>query len=342
MFSKLLTPSSEDGRTRSTAPFDIMSRGLFLGALFLLVRSARLALVPVLLIPTLWGTAFALWQTQDVSGWLLAFFLIANGSLCAGLNLLSFLVDYQQSLRPDGRTLAGDGDGNEAIPLSRCDGFELLRQKYVHRGSVLSIALIFITVGVLTYLLLGVLAGWPLWFFGGMTLLTLGVTLVPSIRYSRRLWSGAELSLLVGLGILPVIGAYYAQTGSITNTVLFAAILPSILAWLTYLVSGLTQWRRDWRLRRGSLVVALGPERFLDLAAVLGVAAFTSVLLLTAIGVLPFWSMLVLGALPLFLSAFARSHSNTISPGEALVILDRAGYATILAGLLWIVALWLQ
>lgn len=313
------------------------------GLLVIFGKLLRPSLTTALTLPMLWGLALAHWHGAGLNGWSLPFLLLANGAYCIGLALAGQYADFRRSLRSDRAVIEEELPGHLPAKASQTplhDVFHLLSTGAVRSGTVRSLVLLCLSVCLLCYLWLSAVVGWPLLFFGVLSILLAGVWLLPWIRYSRWQWVLGDLAVLIAMGLLPLLSAYYAQRDSIDRWVLLAAIAPAILAWLTFNSYTLLSWRRDWRLRRGTAVAVFGPVRAQDGAAVLGVAAFTSVLLLMAVGALPFTSLLVLGALPVFLRAFTRYSQQPVTHAHAVYIIERSTLATILAGLLWLLALW--
>ena len=314
------------------------------GLLALFGRLLRPSLTTALALPLVWGLALAHWHGAALNGWIITLLLIANGAFCIGLNLAGQYTDFRRAFDSDRSLLDDDRD---ALTLSKAgqyppiqDVFQLLQTRRVRLGTVRSLVFLSLWITLLSYIWLSQLAGWPLLFFGLLSILLAVVPLVPVIRFSRWQWLLGDLAVLIAVGALPVLSAYYAHRLMIDHWVLLGSAAPAILAWLTFMTYNLLSWRRDWRLRRGTAVIIFGAERALDGAAVMGVAAFTSVLLLMALGALPLSSLLVLGALPIFLRAFTHNTQQPITHAAASYIIDRSTQAAILAGLLWMLALW--
>ena len=314
------------------------ARGLF--AIF--ARLLRPSLTTALTLPIVWGLALVHWHGSPLNGWSIALLLIANGAFCIGLSLAGHYADFQRALKTDRTALDSDlsasSDEGQHPPLQ--DVFQLLQARRVRPGAVRSLVLLCLSICLLAYIWLSQLIGWPLLFFGVLSVLLAIVSLLPAIRYSRWQWLLGDVAVLLAVGLLPALSAYYAHREVIDRWVLLASAAPAVLAWLTFMSYNLLSWRRDWRLRRGTAVVILGPERALDGAAVMGVAAFTSVLLLMALGALPLSSLLVLGSLPIFLRAFTHTNQQPLTHASATYVIDRSTQAAILAGLLWMLALW--
>ncbi|RLT32223.1 MAG: prenyltransferase [Chloroflexi bacterium] len=331
---------------RSAADRDLTAEAVYgptgRGLLTLFARLLRPALTSALALPIVWGLALAHWHGSPLNGWTITLLLSANAAFCIGLNLAGQYADFRRVLKNDRSALDSDilaapAEGQQP-PLQ--DVFQLLQTRRVRPGAVRSLVMLCLWISLLSYIWLMQLVGWPLLFFGLLSILLAVVPLLPAIRYSRWRWLLGDLAILVAVGVLPVLSAYYAQREMIDRWVLLTSVVPAILAWLTFMSYNLLSWRRDWRLRRGTAVAVFGSERALDGAAVMGVAAFTSVLLLMALGALPLSSLLVLGALPIFLRGFTYNSQHPISHANALYVIDRSTQAAILAGLLWMLALW--
>ncbi|HRJ44428.1 MAG TPA: UbiA family prenyltransferase, partial [Caldilineaceae bacterium] len=288
------------------------------GLLLLFARLLRPALTTALALPILWGLALAHWHGAPLNGWSIALLLTATGAFCIGLSLAGHYADFQRWLAQERSTPGGEQLLPEERQISSGqDVFQLLYSRQVRPGAVRSLVLLSLWITLLASLWLGELVGWPLFFFGLLSVLLAVLSLLPGVRYSRWLWIVGDLAVLAAVGFLPVLSAYYAHREVIDRWVLLAAVAPSLLAWLTWTSYNLLSWRRDWRIRRGTAVAIFGPERALDAGAVIGVAAFTSVLLLMALGGLPLSSLLVLGSLPIFLRAFTHTNQQPLTPTTA-------------------------
>jgi len=313
------------------------------GLLALFASLLHPAQAVALTLPVVWGFTLAQWHGAALNGWIIALLLIAHGAFCIGLNLAGQYADFRWALQGDHSPLEMDSDllaPPRADQTPPQDAFRLLQTLRVRPGAVRSLVFLCIWISLLSYTWLSQLIGWPLLFFGVLSILLAAISLLPIIRYSRWPWLLGDLAILLAVGVLPLLSAYYAHRGMIDRWVLLTSGAPALLTWLTFMAYNLLSWRRDWRLQRGTAVAIFGSERALDGAAVMSVAAFTSVLLLMAVGALPLSSLLVLGALPIFLRAFTNHSQQPITYASALYVINRATQAAILTGLLWMLALW--
>jgi 1,4-dihydroxy-2-naphthoate octaprenyltransferase len=342
MFSHI---PSELRRNRADAPPAQRSRGRAIRTDFIrmIAQMGRLQAIPALLTPVIWGAATARWQIETVSIWRALALLFSFGALALAYNFLGAYVDYMRHIRLDGQSHA-PAAGQESPRPARAllfDGFDWMRQGLLRAETFLSFGLMAGTIYVLAAIWLGFFVGWPFWFFAMISGLMCSVSLWPVVRYSRRFWWVGDLAYWLGMGVIPLLGTYFVLTGVISRLVLWIAFAPATFAWLASLSYCFYSWHRDWRLRRRTLVVVFGPERALDIAAIFSVAGFISLILLMATGAVPVWTILVLGAFPLFLRAFARARVWPFSRQAGIATVEYAINAVILAGLLWLAPLWL-
>ncbi len=302
-------------------------------------RVARLPLLPGFWMPVIWGTALAWWMDMPLDRWMLGLLLLFSTMMGLALNLLTTYHDYRQVLKSD---LESD---LRSLPSMNADaildGCRCLLDGWMRPGTVRSLAYLALMIAGMSVAWLGFLGGWPLWFFGGTAILLLLAFLIPTLRYGRRWWVVDDLGLLFAVGILPALSAFYAQSETLTRESLVASLTPAMFPWLAYQAYNLYSWRRDWKLRKRTAVVVLGPQRALDVATILGLLAFAATIVMVALNEIPVWTLLVLGALPTFLRAFARGHHRTILRIEAVQTVNLSAAAAILAGVLAVLAFWL-
>ena len=313
------------------------------GYLKVIAQMGRLRAVPALLTPVLWGAATARWQVGTISIWWALVMLFSFGALALACNYLGAYVDYMRHIRSEGLYATPANERNSARPTlaGLYDGYDWMQQGLLRPETFLSLGLMSGTIYVLAALWLGFFIGWPIWFFALISGLMCSVSLWSVVRYARRFWWLGDLAYWLGMGVIPLLGTYFVLTGSITRLVLWIAFAPATFAWLAYNSYCFYSWHRDWRLRRRSLAVVFGPERGLDIAAILSIAAFIVLILLMATSAVPVWTILVLGAFPLFLRAFARARVWPFSRQAGIATVEHTINAVILAGLLWLVPLWL-
>ncbi|MCB0636263.1 MAG: UbiA family prenyltransferase [Lewinella sp.] len=135
--------------------------------------------------------------------------------------------------------------------------------------------------------------------YGAATLFTGVLYVFPPFSFHRRLFG--EVVLGVGLGMLPILGAYFVQVGDLTRTV-YLASLPVVLATgLWNWMINLSNYDDDMRLQRKSTVMFFPYQtasRVITLALVVAICA-SLVLAVVVRSSLPPLSLLALVSLPL-------------------------------------------
>ncbi len=336
--------SSGLSRSETEAPAQPLRTGKAAVDLFrLTAQMGRLRVVPALLTPVLWAAATARWQVETVSIWRALALLFCFGALALACNFLAAYVDYRRQSNIDALSHAPENEQRPPVQTRSLlfDGYDWMQQGLLRAATFLSLGLMAGTIFALAALWLGFFVGWPFWFFALISGLMCGASIWPNIRYARRLWWLGDIFYWLGMGVLPLLATYFALTGAVTRPLLWIAFAPSTFAWLAYLSYSFYSWHRDWRIRRRTLVVVFGPERGLDIAAIVSIVGFVALILLMATGAVPVWTILVLGAFPLFLRAFARGRVWPFSRQAGIATVEHSINGVILAGLLWLIPLWL-
>lgn len=283
--------------------------------------------------PAIYGAVMGWWQTGYFSP--LTFFFLLTGVLSSalGYQLLSTVYDYRQSLEPQ----AGATDDQPTTPFAWLAGGAL------PPGLLSSAGWLFLSLGGMSALWLALLAGWPMLFFSGLSILLIFASFMPPVRYAARGWGVGELGLGLGFGMLPLLAGYYTQANASLSWLPAAAGLPlTLLAFLVIFTQNIGAWRRDWRMGKRTLPVLLGPGRAVDLAAGLTMGAYTAILFVTVLSRLPLWGLAGLATLPLALGAYADLHRDEVKPEEGYRLRDTAAKATIWTGVLLCLALWIS
>jgi 1,4-dihydroxy-2-naphthoate polyprenyltransferase len=292
----------------------------------------QLDLLPAMLVPVLWAASLAWWQLGTLDVGILALSLLGQAALALSLTSLVHYHDHRRSRQ------------YEIMPVleNAPTGFQLLVSGTVQPGTVKSLGLLFFTTGVVVTIWLTYLVGWPLLFFGWLGLLLTYTYATPPVNYGYRGWGLGELGLLVGFGLLPTISTFYAQTQTLNWLLLWSSLPLSLIAVLSTVNHGFLHWRRDWKLRKMTLMVMIGPQRTLDLFALLVLMAFATIVLLVGLGMLPILALLGLAALPLVLGSVAHLQDRQPATADYTVLVESTANASVLFCTLLVVALWLD
>lgn len=271
----------------------------------------------------------AWWQTGHLDVFVLLFAAAAAYTASLGVQLLAEYQDRLHAAAPhvqNALRAVGQAEANERGPD-------------LHLGEIKSLGYIALLISLLCHLWLGLLVGWPMLVFGGVTLvLAWGYAAAP-LRYAKWGFGLGESGLFLALGLIPAIAGYYAQVGVIDPLVLWSAVPFAMLGSLNLIAHGLMFDRRDWLIRKRTLAVQMGRPRTLDFSAVLLIGAFVFFLLAAIITELPLRTMIALLGLPVATSAFAQLDREQLPPAQSARLYTAAIHATLATSLLYTLAL---
>jgi 1,4-dihydroxy-2-naphthoate octaprenyltransferase len=130
-----------------------------------------------------------------------------------------------------------------------------------------------------------------------------------------------EWSPGLGLGVLPVLGVYFVQTGTYTWPALVAAIPSGILVHNLLLINELPDVEADSTANRKTLPIVLGKDRASLVYAALLIIMYIWIAGFAIAGIMPLFSLLALLSIPLAIKAIRGSrHHDDMSrlvPGLA-------------------------
>ena len=286
------------------------------GRVAFFAQTTRAQVLPVMMAPVLIGTALA-WDQRQVFN--IAFFLLAFvGALAAhlGSNVINDVFDFRSGADQKAATL-DTGDEKQTIPTGSVNlltGKLTLRQYEVLAGALFAVAL---ACG----LVLTIWRPWTLVFAVGGFLLAF-FYVAPPVRLAYVGRGAGELDIVLAFGVLPLVGAFYVQAGTVTWQAVAVSIAVGLYTMNVLYFHHFLHWRADRAVGKMSPVAALGEER----ARVVGYA------LLALVGVVILSDSLI-GALPWY-AAFAAL--TVLLPINALRQADGSvpGYLRVMANLM--------
>lgn len=125
----------------------------------------------------------------------------------------------------------------------------------------------------------------------------------------KRRWP--EWAAGVGLGTLPVLGAYFVQTGAYSWQALVAAIPSGILVHNLLLLNEFPDTEADSKARRKTLPITMGGDKASLVFSALALALYLWLIGWVIAGVLPAFSLLGLLTLPFAIKAILGSRHHT-------------------------------
>lgn len=313
------TLESYSGRTPPLRPAHTL-----LGAF---VHTCRFDAALAAVTPIIAVSAVAWWQTGSMNLIVLFFTLAAGFGAALSVQLLT---EYYDRLR------ASSSHVRSAL---RAAGDVGTRAPDLHLGEIKSLGYIALLISLLCHLWLGLLAGWPMLVFGGVTLLLAWGYAAKPLNYAQWGLGLGESGLFLALGLLPAVAAYYAQTGALNSVALWSAAPFAMLGSLIVIAHSLMFDRRDWLIRKRTLAVQMGRPRTLDFSAILLIGAFVFVIFAAVITDLPLRTMIALLGLPVATSAFSQIDREEFPPAQSARLYTAAIRAALATSLLYALAL---
>jgi 1,4-dihydroxy-2-naphthoate octaprenyltransferase len=107
-----------------------------------------------------------------------------------------------------------------------------------------------------------------------------------------------EWSPGLGMGTLPVLGAYFVQTGEYTWPAVIAAIPSGILVHNLLLLNEFPDTEADHQAGRRTLPITMGREKAAIVYSVLTVIVYLWIVVAAVLTIMPWWSLIALATLP--------------------------------------------
>ena len=203
--------------------------------------------------PVLIGSALA-WQQGSLFNW--GFFILALiGALAAhlGANVINDVFDFgagtdqaAQAITPQGNTIA---TGSRYLLNGK------LTITYYRK-----LAIVCFAIALICGIILSIFRPWSL-IFGITGFLLAYFYVAPPIRLAYIGRGLGEIDILISFGILPLVGAFYVQSGTITLTALLASFPIGLYTMVVLYFHHFLHWRADKEAGKITPVVALGEKR---------------------------------------------------------------------------------
>jgi 1,4-dihydroxy-2-naphthoate octaprenyltransferase len=216
--------------------------------LFLQVTRART--LPVMAAPVIIGSVLA-WQQGSPFHW--SFFVLALvGAMAAhlGANVINDVFDFGAGT--DQAAQAITSQGNTVATGSRYLLNDKLTITY-YRGLAIACFAIALLCGVV----LTIFRPWAL-LFGIIGFLLAFFYVAPPIRLAYIGRGIGEIDILISFGILPLVGSFYVQTGTVTYVALLASLPIGLYTMVVLYFHHFLHWRADREVGKITPVVALG------------------------------------------------------------------------------------
>jgi 1,4-dihydroxy-2-naphthoate octaprenyltransferase len=243
----------------------------------LFLQATRARTLPVMLAPVALGSLLA-WQQGAPLRWgFFALTLVGALSAHLGANVVNDVFDFGEGTDQAAQQLVGEGTTLPTGSSQLMSGSLSLR---AYRG----LALALFGLALLCGIMLAFFRPWAL-ALGALGFLLAFFYVAPPLRLAYIGRGLGELDILISFGILPLVGAYYVQTGYITTSALLASLPVGLYTTAVLYFHHFLHWRADRAVAKITPVVALGEQRariaggilLLCIALMLGIDAILNV-----------------------------------------------------------------
>ncbi len=244
-------------------------------------------------LPVLSGTALGYQLSGELDGLALCLALIAIILVNGGINVLNDVYD--------------DINGTDRVNTDRVapftGGSRSIQDGILDRDQMRTWGVLLLLGALTTGVLLTWYKGWEVLFLGFAGIfLGVGYSLPPLQLGSRGM---GETAVALGVGVLPVTGAAWLQTGNFTWVSLLLAVPVSLWVMNILLVNDIPDTQADASVGKRTLAVRLGVARAVSIYLAANIVAFIAVSMLALFGYVPTWTIVVplVMLLPAFISA---------------------------------------
>jgi len=257
------------------------------------------------------GTAVAWYDGYDINIWHAVLAGLGLVLAHASVNILNDYFDFRSGIdQATKRTPFSGGSG--ILPANLLTPRQVLW---------LGIACLLLAVPIGVYFI--VVSGWQL-----LPLLVVATFFI--LLYSplilKHPWP--EWAAGVGLGALPILGMYFAQTGAYTYSIVVACIPSAFLVHNLLLLNEFPDVEADKLANRQTVPIAVGRDKAAVFYAVVALAVYVWIIVWVAMGLfcdyhprMPVWTLLGLLTLPLTFrairGAFRHADPSKFMPGMA-------------------------
>jgi len=256
----------------------------------LFVNATRLPFLTATLVPVLLGTMIA-WDDGFFSFGLFVLTLLGASFFQLGTNVMNDYFDHTSG-----------ADAANLTPTPFAGGSRLVQRGMVEPGSLRNMAWGFYAAGTLIGLVLVLLVGPELLVFGIIGFLLGLLYTAPPIRLVHH--GVGEIAVGLGFGPVMLLGAYWVQAEQLSTAALYASIPVAILVAAVLYINEIPDRMWDEKAGKRTLITRISPDTAVTGYAVLIVAAYLSIVLGVALGIMPVATLIALLTIPMAWSAF--------------------------------------
>ena len=228
------------------------------------------------------GAAFA--ATHGSFSWSLYLLsTVAMISLHGGVNLMNDFFDYRSGVDIE------DAATTQYRPHPLVEG-------KIYPMPVLWVSIILFSLGVALGLSLAYLCGWEILCIGIIGVIAGVFYTAPPLSYKYRAWG--EFSVFLMWGPLAVEAAYFIQRGHFSWAAFWVSIPFGMLVALVLFANNLRDVKTDAKANVNNLAMIFGRNNGPIVYVSMVLAALISIIIMSLIGPLGIWSLIVLFSLP--------------------------------------------
>jgi 1,4-dihydroxy-2-naphthoate octaprenyltransferase len=250
----------------------------------LLLQATRARTLPVMIAPVLIGSVLAWEQGTPLQWGLFALALLGSLSAHLGANVVNDVFDFAkgtdqaaQQLVPAGTTVA---TGSQALMSGKLS-------YRAYRGMAAALFALALLCGIL----LTIFRPWAI-AFGVAGFLLAFFYVAPPLRLAYVGRGLGEVDILISFGVLPLVGSFYVQTGTVTLTALLASLPIGLYTMAVLYFHHFLHWRADAAVGKNTPVVALGERRARVVGAVILTLIAATFLFDAILNVFPWYSFI--------------------------------------------------
>ncbi len=286
----------------------------------LFVNATRLPFLTATVVPVLIGTAAA-WRDGAFNLGLFLLTLAGAAAFHLGTNVINDYFDH----------VSGADEAN-LTPTPFAGGSRLIQRGLIEPAALRRLARGFYLTGTLIGVLLAVLRGWELAWFGAAGFLLGYLYTAPPIRLVHR--GLGEIAVGLGFGPVVVTGAYWVQAQAWSTDALLASIPVGLLIAAVLFINEIPDRYWDAKAGKRTLVTRLSPEASITGYGVLMGAAYLAIVLGVLVGALPLATVLGLLTIPMAWNALKTLRRHHAFPYRLIPANANTIFAHLLTGLL--------
>jgi 1,4-dihydroxy-2-naphthoate polyprenyltransferase len=249
--------------------------------LALFLRLTRFQFIPLIILPGAVGTALAFSKLGRINFPFFGLVIVGIVLLHLGANAIDDCYDYENGV---------DQIANSMFPKD-FGGWKPIPRGYVSLRNAKMISLALFAFSLLIGAYFGIAVGPWAFLLGLFGFLLAFFYCAPPLKLDYRGIGLGELAIFFSFGPIPVLGAYYVQTGFLSLQALLVAIPIGIMTVTVLIDHDLIFYEVYSKARKQSLATVLGRRNALTTSLGLAIASFAIVIGLVLRDLLPVWSI---------------------------------------------------